>query len=87
MVSEPTLERIRTAFEQLSETSDLSGWVLDPMGWYYNGNQETDDVDIHLLRGESERASLTILPEPGASLARLQSEIQRRMQAESLILE
>jgi hypothetical protein len=85
MVSERTLETIRTAFEQLRETIDLAGWGLDPMGWNYNGNQQTDDVDIHLLRGESERASLTILPEPGASLERLQSQIQQRMVDAGLI--
>jgi hypothetical protein len=48
MVSEHALERIRFAFIQLSETRDLGGWRLDPMGSNYNERQETDDVDIHL---------------------------------------
>jgi hypothetical protein len=87
MVSDRTLERVRAAFIQLSETTDLAGWELDPIGWNYNGKQETDDLDIHLLRGQSERVSLTVLPEPGASLEKLQSQIQRRMIAEGLIPE
>jgi len=86
MVSEPTLERIRLAFLQLSEDADLAGWRLDPMGWNYNGNQETDDTDIHLVKG-SERGSVTILPEPGATLESLQSQIQQRMIAQGLIAE
>lgn len=85
MVSAHTLERIRLAFYQLSETTDLAGWRLDPMGWNYNGNQETDDVDIHLLKGESERVALTILPEAGPSLERLGSQIQQRMIEQGLI--
>jgi len=87
MVSEHTLEKIRLAFIQLSESTDLAGWRLDPMGWNYNGNQETDDVDIHLMKGKSERVSLTILPEPGATLESLQSQIQQRMIAQGLIAE
>jgi hypothetical protein len=84
---EHTLERIRRAFIQLSESENLEGWRLDPMGWNYNGKQETDDVDIHLVKGESERASLTILPEPGASRESLQSQIQQRMIAQELLAE
>lgn len=87
MVSEHTLERIRSAFEQFQETTGLAGWGLDPVGWNYNGNQQTDDVDIHLLRGNSERAYFTILPEPSASMERLQSQIHRRMVDAGLIPE
>ena len=50
MVSEDSLNMIRLAFIQLSETTDLGGWQLDPWGWNYNGSQETDDTDIHILR-------------------------------------
>ena len=76
---------IRSAFIQLSNRTDLGGWQLDPWGWNYNGNQETDDTDIHLLRGESERASITILPGPGASTEGLQNQIQQLMLSHKLI--
>jgi hypothetical protein len=85
MVSERTLNIIRDAFIRLSIRTDLRGWQLDPMGWNYNGNQETEDTDIHLLRGESERASLTILPEPGASVESLEAQIQQLMIGGGLI--
>jgi hypothetical protein len=51
MVSEHSLNMIRATFIQLSDTTDLGGWQLDPLGWNYNGNHETDDMDIYLLRG------------------------------------
>ena len=85
MVSEDSLNMIRSAFIQLSETTNLGGWQLDPLGWNYNGKHETDDTDIHLFRGESERASLTILPGPSASIESLQSQIQKLMHAQGLI--
>ena len=85
MVSEDSLNMIRSAFIQLSDKTDLGGWQLDPWGWNYNGNQETDDTDIHLLRGEAERASITILPWPGASTEGLRSQIQQLMLAQKLI--
>jgi hypothetical protein len=85
MVSEPTLRKIRLAFAGLSQWVDLEGWQLDPMGWNYNGNQETEDTDLHLLRGESERAYITILPGDGASDEDLQSQIRSQMLAKGLI--
>jgi hypothetical protein len=84
MVSEPQLEKIRKAFEGLPER-DLQGWGLDPMGWNYNGKQESDDVDLHLLRGQSERAPITIFPEPGATHESLTSQILQRMAEQRLI--
>lgn len=86
MVSEDSLNMIRSAFIQLSEKTDLGGWKLDPLGWNYNGKQETDDTDIHLFRGKTERTSLTILPGPSASIEGLQSQIQQLMQAQGLIV-
>lgn len=85
MISEESVNMIRSAFIRLSETMDLGGWQLDPWGWNYNGNQETDDTDIHLLRGEAERASITILPGPSASTESLQTQIQQLMLAQGLI--
>jgi hypothetical protein len=84
MVFQETLDMIENAFRQIPE-SELNGWGLDPMGWNYNGNQETDDTDIHLLRGERERASVTILPEGIFEERALQQEILTKMRAKGLI--
>ena len=87
MISEPTLNKISAAFIQLSQTTDLQGWRLDPLGWNYNGKQETDDTDIQLFRSQSERASLTILPEPGSTVESLRFQIQKLMVSRGLISE
>ena len=84
MVFPERLDMIEDAFNQIPD-AELRGWGLDPMGWNYNGNQETDDTDVHLLRGERERASVTVLPEGLFTTEELQNEILIKMRAKGLI--
>ena len=83
MVFPETLEKIRSAYLQIPGT-ELKGWQLDPMGWNYNGNQETDDTDLHLLRGDK-REAVTVQPEESFDEAAMQQEILSKMRAKGLI--
>lgn len=89
MVSEETLEMIKEAFNHLSQEKDLQGWGLDT-GWYYQ-DQSTDDVQVNLLRGESERRSITVRPgnvldrEQTITFEGLMREIERQLIENGLI--
>jgi hypothetical protein len=80
-----TLQTIRAAFERLAKHDDLEGWILDPLGWNYDGRQDTSDTDIRLVRGETERASITILPRPNETENSLQAQIMGKMREQGLI--
>jgi hypothetical protein len=90
MVGLETLEMIREAFDRLSDEMNLNGWGRDNMGWYYQDNT-TDDLTVHLLRGQSERASIIV--HPGTVLFRdgaitvegLMREIRSKLSEKGLI--
>lgn len=60
MVSAETLAMIHDAFVRLSQRMNLNGWRLDD-GWYYQ-DPFTDDLTVHLIRGQSERRSIIVAP-------------------------